>query len=255
MLLMEERHAIILEELRRTGSVRVVELSERMGVTPETIRKDLVRLESAGELRRVHGGAEQLPSAADSPIPAHLPVRPEENRQAKSEIAKRAFDLIPPDSAIIICSGTTCEELARMISLGQSCTVFTNSLPVALCLIGTRNKVFLFGGELQKMTSSVVGTWTQRQMGQIQANACFMGSDGFANLDGPSSSSSTDVLVNRAALAHAEKRYILADSSKSRRTGLHQVCTWSQVDALVTNHDVEAEKVARIGEQTQVILC
>lgn len=255
MLLMEERHAIILEELRRTGSVRVAELSERMEVTPETIRKDLVRLEAAGELRRLHGGAEQVPNSADPPIPTRLPARLEENHQAKSEIAKRAFDLIPQDSAVILCSGTTCEELARVISLGQGCTVFTNSLPVALCLIGTRNKVFLFGGELQKMTSSVVGTWTQRQMGQIQANACFMGSDGFANLDGPSSSSSVDVLVNRVVLAHAEKRYVLADSSKSRRTGLHQVCTWAQVDALVTNRDIESEKAARIGEQTRVILC
>lgn len=251
MLLMEERREKILEELVATGSVHVSALAKKFDVTSETIRKDLAYLENQGYLVKSHGGATLKQNA----IELSFGSRQEENAEAKATIARRAVELVPEGSSVVICTGSTTLEVAKILSLRSGLKLFTDSLPVALALIQSQNQVFFFGGELRAQSSSVFGGWTIEQIRQIQADLCFMGTDGFMNTSGPSSPSSSDAFVDREVLEHTERCYVLADHTKFRRKSLYKICDWEDVTALVTNKEADAEGMKRLKERTEVIRC
>lgn len=122
-------------------------------------------------------------------------------------------------------------------------------------LINSKNQVFLFGGELREPSSSVFGGWTVSQIEQIQVDLCFLGTDGFSNLDGPTSPSSSDVFVDQAIIRHSEKRYILGDYTKFERKSLYKICGWSDITAMITNKEADEEKIKKLETVTQVITC
>ena len=251
MLLMEKRRDLILKELVAEGSVYVSELAKKYSVTYETIRKDLTYLENKGLLVKSHGGATLKQNA----IEHSFQVREKENTHYKKLLAQKAMELIPNNSSIIIGTGSTILELAILLSKRSGYKIFTDSLPVASLLINSKNQVFLFGGELREASNSVFGGWTVSQISQIQVDLCFLGTDGFSNLDGPSSPSSSDVFVDQAIIKHSEKRYILGDYTKFDRKSLYKICDWSEITAIITNKEADAEKIRRLEAVTRVITC
>ncbi|WP_431088761.1 DeoR/GlpR family DNA-binding transcription regulator [Paenibacillus sp. 8b26] len=251
MLLMEERRELILEELITEGTVYVGELAKKYSVTYETIRKDLTYLEKKGLLVKSHGGATLKQNAVEH----SFQVRQEENTSAKKAIAKKAMELIPENSSIIIGTGSTTVELAKLLSLKSGFKIFTDSLPVATILIKSNNQVFLFGGELRERSSSVFGGWTVTMINQIQVDLCFLGTDGFSNLSGPSSPSSSDAYVDQAIIAHSDKRYVLGDYTKFNRKSLYKICEWSDITALITNKEADQQSISNLEKFTSVITC
>ena len=182
-------------------------------------------------------------------------VREKENAYYKKQVAQKALELIPDNSSIIIGTGSTILELAILLSEKSGYKIFTDSLPVASLLINSKNQVFLFGGELREPSSSVFGGWTVSQIEQIQVDLCFLGTDGFSNLDGPTSPSSSDVFVDQAIIRHSEKRYILGDYTKFERKSLYKICGWSDITAMITNKEADEEKIKKLETVTQVITC
>lgn len=251
MLLMDERRERILEKLVSTGSVHVSDLANEFSVTYETIRKDLAHLEEQGYLVKTHGGATLKQNAIENPFP----VRERENIDEKQLVARRAAELIPEGSSLIVATGSTVLELAKLLSLRSGLKVFTDSLPVAVRLIKSDNQVFFFGGELREQSSSVCGGWTVSQIRQVKVDLCFIGTDGFSNLDGPTSPSSSDAFIDQEIIAHSEKRYVLADRSKFRRKSIYRVCGWDQIDALVTNSGVDERDLESLRGKTEIICC
>lgn len=251
MLLMEERREKIMGELVAQGAVHVSALAQQFGVTTETIRKDLAALEAQGLLVKTHGGATLKANAPE----LSFGVREQENGLEKQSIAIGAAALVPTGQSVIICTGSTTLELARQLALRDDLKIFTDSLPVATVLMQSGNQVFLFGGELREQSSSVCGGWTISQIRRIEAGLCFMGTDGFENVSGPSSPSFQDAFVDQEIIEHSEKRYILADHTKFHRKSLYKICDWKDVTALVTNKEADAKDVARMKLQTDVICC
>lgn len=249
MLLMNERRERILERLVSAGSVHVSDLAKEFSVTYETIRKDLAYLEEQGYLVKSHGGATLKQNAVEN----SFQVRERENAEAKRAVARRALELVPEGSSLILATGSTILELAKLLSLRSGLKVFTDSLPNALALIQSDNQVFFFGGELRPQSSSVFGGWTVSQIRQVKVDLCFVGTDGFSNHDGPTSPSSSDAFVDQEIMAHSEKRYILADHSKFRRKSLYRVCGWEDIDALITNEDVSEKDIDALRSKTNVI--
>lgn len=251
MLLMEERREKIMAKLVAQGAVHVSALAQEFGVTTETIRKDLAALEEQGLLVKTHGGATLKANAPE----LSFGVRQQENGQQKQSIGVGAAALVPSGRSVIICTGSTTLELARQLALRDDLKVFTDSLPVAMTLMQSGNQVFLFGGELREQSSSVCGGWAISQIRQIEADMCFMGTDGFQNVSGPSSPSSQDAFVDREIIEHSEKRYVLADHTKFHRKSLYKICDWGDITALLTDTGVGAEDVSRLEAQTRVICC
>lgn len=251
MQLMNERRELILEELITSGTVYVSELARKYKVTYETIRKDLSQLEKKGFLVKCHGGATLKQGALENPFQ----IREKENASLKKSIAQKALALLPDNCSMIIGTGSTTLELAKLLVYRSDFKIFTDSLPVANTLISSKNQVFLFGGELRDKSSSVFGGWALSMINEIQVDICFLGTDGFSNLNGPSSPSSSDAFIDKAIIAHADKKYILGDYTKFSRKSLYKICDWNQITALITNHQADATQVAKLNNKTKVILC
>ncbi|SMG49405.1 DeoR/GlpR family DNA-binding transcription regulator [Cedecea neteri] len=249
MLLIDERRKLIFEELVTEGTVYVSKLAKQYDVTYETIRKDLTYLEQKGLLIKSHGGATLKQGAIENPF--H--VREKENISYKKAIAKKALELIPAGSSMIVGTGSSTLELANLLSLRSGFKIFTDSLPVASVLLQSDNQVFLFGGELRKKSSSVFGGWAVSMIQDVKVDMCFLGTDGFSNLSGPSTPSSSDAFVDKTIIAHAEKKYILGDHTKFQRSSLFKICDWADITALITNPAADAEGVARVALQTSVL--
>src|SRR5262245_609298 len=127
-MLTAERRQIILTRLERDGKVVASELVDALGVSEDTVRRDLRELASGGFVQRVHGGA--LPPAATATFAQRLSVSPE----AKAHLAEAALPLLEGASVVLLDGGTTALELARRLPPERECTVLTNSPPVAAAL-------------------------------------------------------------------------------------------------------------------------
>ncbi|MEY0301329.1 DeoR/GlpR family DNA-binding transcription regulator [Providencia manganoxydans] len=251
MYIVDERRKMILDDIISAGTVHVSELAKKYSVTYETIRKDLTYLEQKGLLVKSHGGATLKQGA----IEHSFQVREKENTTYKKAIARKALEFIPANSSMIIGTGSSTFELANLLCLKSGYKIFTDSLPVASILIESDNQVFLFGGELRKKSSSVFGGWAVSMINDINVDLCFIGTDGFHNLSGPSTPSSSDAFIDKAIIAHSEKKYVLGDYSKFQRSSLFKICEWNEITALITNDIADKDRINEISKQTKVITC
>jgi len=153
-MLTRERKAHILEVLRRDRRVVAKDISRELGLSEDTIRRDLRELAGEGLLQRVHGGA--LPA---SPAMADYAGRRDVSPEGKAAIAKAAARLVRPGQVVLLDGGTTAVQLARHLPPGLTATVVTHSPSVAVELVGHAGiEVELIGGRLFKHSVVAVGT-------------------------------------------------------------------------------------------------
>ncbi len=89
----------------------------------------------------------------------------------------------------------------------------------------------------------------------INVDLCFIGTDGFHNMSGPSTPSSSDAFLDRAIIAHSEKKYVLGDYTKFQRSSLFKICDWSEITALITNTIADKDGLEALAKFTKVITC
>jgi DeoR family fructose operon transcriptional repressor len=144
-MFVEERKMRILERIERQRKATVTELCERFHVSSATIRSDLRDLEAGGLLIRTHGGAMVKSKTG---LELDMVQRGTQHLAEKRRIAERALELIEDGDTIILDTGTTCLELARLLGHRRDLTVVTNDLPIALCLESVETVRVLFMGGL-----------------------------------------------------------------------------------------------------------
>src|SRR5271163_4645174 len=173
-MLTTHRKQQILSLLKRNGQVIAKDVSRSMGVSEDTIRRDLRELAQAGLLQRVHGGA--LPA---SPAVADFAGRERLRHEGKIAIGIAAAAMIQPGQVVILDGGTTAREIARHLSIELRVTIATHSPTIALELIHhPLIEVILIGGRLFKHSVVTVGAAAVESIGQIHADMFFMGVTG-----------------------------------------------------------------------------
>lgn len=249
MVLMDERREHILEDALKKGSVTVHDLANKYSVTYETIRKDLAQLEKQGLLIKSHGGAVLKQKTVENPFN----VRQEKNIDLKQEIAEKATKLIPEGASVIIATGSTVLELAKLLILRNDLKIFTDSIPAATYLLSSENEVYLFGGKIRPKSSSVYGGWTNDLIRSVNVDLCFVGSDGFNGFNGPTSPSYSDASIDSTIFEQSRKQYILADTSKFTTTSIYQLAPWNKLTGLVTNNSIDAEMKHSLENRIEII--
>lgn len=167
----QERRQNILEDLRLDGKVVAVELSQRYGISKDTIRRDLREMAAAGLLKRVHGGA--LPV---SPSAAPYSERAQRPSTAKTQLASTASALVQDGQLVVFGSGTTNLEIAKQLPPDLKITAVTASPQIALILANYRYvEVVLIGGRLNKTEFIATDAEAVAQMQRFQADICFLG--------------------------------------------------------------------------------
>jgi DeoR family fructose operon transcriptional repressor len=236
-----ERQQRILERAREEGRVEVAALTGLLGVTSETIRRDLTALERHGLLRRVHGGAIPLDRLGFEPgIAARDAVLTAE----KERIAKAALDELPVEGSIILDAGTTTSRLADALPADRELTVVTNSLPIAMKLSSRPSLTMLFlGGRVRGRTLAAVDVWATRALEETFVDLAFIGTNGFSVERGLTTPDSTEAAVKAAMIRAARRAILLADHTKFGNDNLIRFGSLEDVELLITDTGLDKSLV------------
>lgn len=233
MTIPAERQKHILEYLSQNEFGEVNALSDLIGVSPATIRRDLEELDKMGFLQRTRGGASRTVYGV-----GHEPsyaIRSKQNIDEKRAIANYACSLINEGDVFALDVGSTMFELAKCLQGQRTNTVFTACLPIAQLLSQSYVSVVLLGGILRKKELSVVGPIVNSIISQFHFDKFFMGISGVAVKEGFTDFSMDDVEVKKAFIEQSKEIIVLADHTKLGRVSLQTVCSLIRVDRLITN--------------------
>lgn len=244
-----EREKLILQAVGETGFISYRGLEARLEASPATIRRDLSRLEEAGRLVRVHGGAKlaEPEDAAPSGSSPHLIGTPfdqsiTENLEAKRRIARRAAQFCIAGEGVMIDGGTTTLQMCPHLA-GLSLQVLTNSLHIVNALLpqdGTR--ILVPSGTVFREQNIILAAAGEESMPRFHAPKLFMG----AAAVGPQGVMQADVVLvaaERRLIDRAEQVILLVDSTKFRSSSGTIVCGLDEVDVVITDKGI-AEAMA-----------
>jgi DeoR family fructose operon transcriptional repressor len=234
-----QRRQVIVRTLRSSGRVDAAEVAAHLGVTNETVRKDLISLERQGLLRRVHGGAVPIEELSFEP---DVSVRTELAAE-KQRIAKAALAHLPGGGSVLLDAGSTTSRLADLFPGDRALTVFTNTLPIALRLLGHPNlTVHTLGGRVRRPTSAEVGPWADGSLRELNVDVAFLGTNGISVERGLTTPDPAEAATKQLMLSAARRRILLADHSK---VGLVSLCKHgevSDIDLLVTDSGLPGDQ-------------
>jgi len=228
-----EREQHILRLLSAAqGRLETDRLAEMLKVSRETVRRDLLRLESAGKVRRVHGGVLAVEVTAEKPFLARRRLHAE----AKQRIAQAAARLLQPGETCFIDAGTTTAAFATALSNVPLVSVITNSLDVATTLRNAQPTadVLLLGGNLGTDVPGTHGELTISQIERFHPAMAFISTVGVHHKYGATNYLLPEAEVARAMIANAGCVVLLADRSKLGEVSRVQVCACAEIDVLIT---------------------
>jgi DeoR family glycerol-3-phosphate regulon repressor/DeoR family fructose operon transcriptional repressor len=248
-----ERHEAIVEAVGAAQAVSTDELVRRLGVSAETVRRDLALLEEKGALRRVHGGA--APVENRRVVEPTFTERSMIRHQAKAQLARIAAGLLEDGQTVIIDIGTTAVAVAQAIPRSFTGTVVTPSLPVAVELADRPGiEVLLAGGRVRAGDLACSSAFTTSFFTDIYADIALLGSGGVHADAGLTDFHLDEIDVRRAIIANSARSYILADSSKVGQVAPYRVCRLSAVDGLITDQNTDPAVTAAIEDAGGAVL-
>jgi DeoR/GlpR family transcriptional regulator of sugar metabolism len=259
-LLAEQRRALILDEVRRRGGVRVNELTRRLGVSDMTVRRDLDALARQGVVEKVHGGA--VPVVEASTHEPGFEAKSGLELTAKEDIARTAAELVAPGSAIALSGGTTTYALAHHLVDVPDLTVVTNSVRVADVFHSAQRTsgqrqgaatVVLTGG-VRTPSDSLVGPVADQAIAALHFDVLFLGVHGISAEAGLSTPNLAEAETNRRLVQSARRVVVVADHTKWGTVGLSSFATLDQVDTLVTDAGMPAAARAEISDHLRLVV-
>jgi DeoR family transcriptional regulator of aga operon len=247
-MLIDERRQHLINKIQKEGRVLVSELSEALGISRITIRKDLDYLESKGLVLRTHGGA--LSPNGSSLLDPTLKEKEQKQLKEKQLIAEAAAELVQEGLCVLLDSGTTTTAIARELLRFSNLTVITNAVNIAAELAGTDFEVILTGGTLRKNSFSLVGPLAEDVLGEMHADILFLGVDGFDTRVGLTTPNFLESRVNRAMVNAAKRVVAVCDSTKFSRRSLALIVAPSAIDTVITDDQLtekDAEALTTAG--------
>jgi len=217
---------------RAQGKVSATQLSAQLGVTVQTIRRDIRQLCDAGLLERTHGGA-VLPSGTRN---IAYDDRRALNRDAKQRIAARAAMLIPDNASLFLNIGTTTEALARALRQHRNLKVVTNNLNVATTLMDVPNcEVVVAGGQLRPSDGGLVGDLAEIAIARFKVDIAVIGTSAIDSDGDLLDFDAEEVRVSQAIIAASRKTMVIADKAKFSRKAPVRIGSLADVDHFVTD--------------------
>jgi len=230
-MLTRERKIHIQSVLARDGRVVAKALSEDLGLSEDTIRRDLRELAAAGVLQRVHGGA--LPASAAM---GDFSARKRIAMSGKSRIGRAAARLVQAGQVIFLDGGTTAIQVARHLALELRANVVTHSPSIAVELINHAHiDVDLIGGRLFKHSMVSVGAAAIEALTRVRPDIFFMGVTGVHPDAGLTTGDAEEAAVKRAISRQAGETVVLASEEKIGAASPFVIIPLTEADVLVAD--------------------
>lgn len=245
-----EREKMILDSLGESGFVSFRDLESCVAASPATIRRDLDRLEEAGVITRVRGGAKRVghagttaavPDEGLTGIPFHENIG--RNRAAKEAIGRAAAQLCLAGEGVMIDGGSTTLQMCPHLD-GLELQVLTNSLHIVSALLPQpTTRILLPAGQVFREQNIVLSAAGDDAMPRFHAPKLFMGAASM----GPAGLMQADVILvasERRLIERADEIIVLVDSSKFSGSSGNVVCSLDEIDVVVTDSEIDPRHVA-----------
>lgn len=249
-----ERQERVLQALEDRGTVTVKEISDSLGVSDMTVRRDLEELAERGELVRVHGGARAADRSEHSMLRREYSHVEKQTKHVdeKREAAGRAVGLVEEGSTIFLGTGTTVEQMAPLLPACRL-RVITNAINV-FNLLEQREEyeLCLVGGMYRRSTGAFVGPMAEDTISALGVDVAFLGANGVYG-DAVSTSNVEEGRFQQIALDKADSRYLVTDASKIGRRDFYTFYQLSDFDALICDSGITQEQREAVEEYVPVL--
>lgn len=227
------RQLTLLSVVQAQGSVTVEQLADKLGVTLQTVRRDVQRMADQGLLTRFHGGV-RVPGSTVENI-AHQ-QRETLHANGKNRIARAVALAVPNDCSLILNIGTTTEAIARALVHHTGLRVITNNLNVAIILSANpKCEVIVVGGVVRGRDQGIIGEAAVDFIRQFKVDIAIIGISGIEADGSLRDFDFREVKVSQTIISHARVVWLAADSSKFNRPAMVEVGHLSQIDRLFTD--------------------
>lgn len=233
VLFPQERRQEIARLIQAEPRVAVSDLSRRFAVSEVTIRKDLAHLHETGQIQRTHGGAIRLDVSLEE---GEFDERTQLRQNEKGRIADTAASLVRDGDSIALDASTTALYVARRVRDRRAMTVVTNSLRIAIEL-GSRpgTSVLIPGGVFRPESFSLVGTWGETVLRQVNIQRAFVGARGFTLTEGLTDVNSEEVKLKQAIIEAAKEVIAVIDHTKWGDVALATFCPPERIKMIITD--------------------
>lgn len=229
-VLTSQRKAFLLEKLGKDGRLIATELAASLGISEDSIRRDLRDLAADGLLIRVHGGA--LPAS-----PTHRPLQDRQSLhpEAKRRLAAAAAGLIQRGMVVIVDGGSTHAALVECLALDLRCTIVTHSPAIAARLEAHCGiEIILIGGRIYRHSMVATGATTQAGYALLRADLCLLGVTGVHAETGLTTGDPEEAALKRQMMQSAAETVVLATSDKLDTTSPWIIAPLTAISTLIT---------------------
>ena len=249
-MLAAQRRDLLVDKLRTDGRLVAKDLASELGVSEDSVRRDLREMAAAGLCQRVYGGA--LPV---SPALADYTGRRQVAVDSKNRIAAHAAGLIQPGATVILDGGTTTLQVARALPRDLTATVVTHSPTVAAALIDHPDvEVYLLGGRLLKHSMVTCGAAAVEAAQAVSADLFLLGVTGVHHEAGLTTGDSDEAAMKRALSRRAADTYVLASAEKIGAASRFLVLPLADVTGIVTDVDPAEPALQRLIDAGVTVL-
>lgn len=251
-LFAEERKINIVEYIQKHRKATVPELCAAFDVSSATIRNDLRELENSGLILRTHGGA-----MVKSKTGFELTEKQKQTYSSdeKKRIGELAFGLIENGDTIILDTGTTTCELAKLLHSKKNINVVTNDYQIASTLEDFELiEVIFMGGIVRKGFHCTVGISGREMLSSLSVDKAFMGTNSFSFAKGASTPDINHAETKKAMISIATKIILLCDSSKWGKNSFAHFINADELDVFVSDSiaDIDKRKLEELGVEVIV---
>ncbi len=241
----------ILDLIRAKQKVSVSELSAKFGVTGETIRRDLERLEREGYVARTYGGAVLI---QQPPGHVNYTERAVQNVEAKIEMGELTASILPSSGAIGCDASTTVLSMIPYIKDNPGITLLTNSIRILNDFMYDKIRIISTGGNLRSRTQSLQGEAVNRSMEDYFLDVCVLSCRSLDLENGIYEGDEEEAYFKNIMVEHSRRVIIVADHTKFNKTSLIRTLPYEKVDVLVTDRKPSDEWINRLEAQNVRVL-
>lgn len=245
-MLADERYTIILQMANHDGIIKNIDIKNKLGVSLETVRRDLNLLERQGRIQKIFGGAKLITGTGGQPVGYDsFNLRTGRHTKEKMRIAEKAASYITEGQSIALDSGTTSVELAFAIKKKfQSLTVVTNSLNVLDALSDAGGfTVILTGGIYKADERSLVSGISTAIFSDLSIKTFFLTTCGVSVEKGVTYQRVDEILVQQKMIECSDQTILIADSSKIGENSLIRMCGLEKISTIITDDSISEEKI------------
>jgi len=230
---------------------------QHLGVSRETVRRDVLKLEAQGQLRRIHGGIVSCDYEQEAPLSVRNTVREKEKRA----IANATVKQLHAGQTLFIDAGSTTSLLAESLLSMSGLTIITNSLDIASKLSTNsdnsplQHDVILLGGQMGKTSQATSGESTLLEISKYRSDIAILSPVGVSAETGASSFFHHEAAIASAMVKYAKATYILADSGKMGVSSRVVYATPMQISKLITHKNAQSHcEFSLIEQQVEHII-